>query len=407
MERQKINRDRLRRGLAEGGLFFVIESLVIVFGYVNALRDGTLTLGPARVALFSVVVAAHVVALWLSPRVLHDRRQLLIFLVVQAALAFAVSLLVPEHWLALALYMGLTGLGVAALWPDLPLVAVVILVCLGLSTYHLSRQWGWRQYLEFLPTIGLSLAFVVVYVISFTMQTQARERAQELLSELEVAHRRLQEYADRVEELTISQERQRMAQELHDTLAQGVAGLILQLEAADHHLENDNAPRAQETIQRAMVLARTTLREARRAIQALRPAELEREGLIDALGRQVEEFAETTGIRATLQVDATAPAVAPDAAPEILRIVQESLANVARHAQAEHVRVRLEAHDGRLRVSVEDDGAGFDAYRSAERPGAYGIRGMKERAQHIGAELEVRSAPGQGTTVTLEMEVGP
>jgi NarL family two-component system sensor histidine kinase YdfH len=304
----------------------------------------------------------------------------------------------------MALYMGIAGLGVAVLWPDVPLVAVVVLICLGLSIYHLSRAWGWSQYREFLPTVGLSLAFVVVYVISFTLQTQARERAQELLAELEVAHRRLQEYADRVEELTISQERQRMAQELHDTLAQGVAGLILQLEAADSHLESGNAPRAQETVQRAMALARTTLHEARRAIQALRPVELEREGLIDALGREVDEFAASTGIRATFQVDSAAPEVPPAAAPEILRIVQESLANAARHAQADHVRVRLGAREGRLRLTVEDDGIGFDPAQAADRPGSYGIRGMKERARTIVGELEVRSAPGKGTTITLEME---
>jgi NarL family two-component system sensor histidine kinase YdfH len=405
MERHKPIVDRLRQALAQGGLFFVIETAVIVFGYLNVLRDETLALGPARVALLSVAVAAHLVFLWLSPRVLHDRRQLLIYWAVQMALAFAVSWLVPEHWLALALYMSLAGLGVAVLWPNLPWVAVVVLVCLGLSTYHLSRAWGWGQYREFLPIVGLSLAFVVVYVISFTAQTRARERAQELLAELEVAHRRLQEYADRVEELTIGQERQRMAQELHDTLAQGVAGLILQLEAADSHLESGNAPRAQETVQRAMSLARTTLGEARRAIQALRPAELEHEGLIDALGREVDEFVASTGIRAAFQVDSATPELPPDAAPGILRIVQESLANVARHSQAEHVRVRLGAREGRLRLSIEDDGAGFEPDRAAGRPGSYGLRGMRERARAIGGELEVRSAPGKGTTIGLELEV--
>jgi hypothetical protein len=73
---------------------------------------------------------------------------------------------VPEHWLALVLYMGLAGLGVAVLWPDVRLVAVVILVCLGLCSYHAARQWGWGEFLAFLPILGISLAFVIVYVIS-------------------------------------------------------------------------------------------------------------------------------------------------------------------------------------------------------------------------------------------------
>ena len=249
------------------------------------------------------------------------------------------------------------------------------------------------------------LAFVVVFVALFTQQTQARERAQELLHELETAHRQLQVYADHVEELTISQERQRMAQELHDTLAQGLAGLILQLEAADSHLEDGNAPKAQETVQRAMERARMTLREARRAIQALRPAALEQNSLVDALGREVDEFAATTGMRAAFQIDSGSPDVPPGAAQDILRIVQESLTNVARHGGAEHVVVRLEARDDRLRVAVEDDGCGFDPDQVAEQPGSFGLRGLKERAAHLGGELEVRSAPGRGTTVTLEMEI--
>jgi signal transduction histidine kinase len=154
-----------------------------------------------------------------------------------------------------------------------------------------------------------------------------------------------------------------------------------------------------------MALARTTLREARRAIQALRPAELEGEALIDALGRAVDKFAATTGTRALFQVDAELPEVPADVAPDVLRIVQESLTNVARHAQAEHVTVRLVSCEGKLRLTVQDDGMGFDVDRIVERSGRYGLRGMEERAAEIGADLHVESAPGKGTTIVLEMEV--
>jgi signal transduction histidine kinase len=97
--------------------------------------------------------------------------------------------------------------------------------------------------------------------------------------------------------------------------------------------------------------------------------------------------------------------VPPAAAQDILRIVQESLANVGRHAGAEHVVVRLETHGDRLRVTVQDDGTGFDPDLATAQPGSFGLRGLKERAAHLGGELEVRSAPGKGTTVTLEMEM--
>lgn len=399
--------DRPTPGHFEGWLFFVVESLVVVAGFVGVVRNEALVLGPARLALLGAMVAAHLLFLWLSPRILHNRRQLLIYLALQAALTFGVALLTPGAWLAIALYMGLTGLAVAALWPDLRTVGVVILISLGLSTVHLVASWGWGELLRLLPTLGLIVVFVVVYVVLFARQTQARERAQELLAELEVAHAQLQEYADQVQELTLSQERERIAQELHDTLAQGVAGLILQLEAADSYLEGGNAPRAQETVQRAMALARTTLREARRAIQALRPAELEQQGLIDALGREVDAFAQRTGVPATFQVDAGAPEPSTAAALEILRILQESLNNVARHAGAAHVWVRLGAHDGRLRLAVRDDGVGFEPDRALNKRGSYGMRGMRERSARIGGELLLHSAPGEGTTVTLELEAEP
>ena len=392
-------------GLPEGWLLFVIVSVIIASGYAIALQDDARLRAPVRLVPLTLLIIAHIVLLWLSPRLILKRRGMPVYLAVEGTLAFIVGLLTPGYWLAIALYMVVTGMAVSILWPDLRTVAVVVLLCLALSTYHLVVSWGWGAFSQSFLTLGLVLAFVVIYVVLFTRQVQARQRAQDLLQELETAHRQLQAYADRVEELTISHERQRMAQELHDTLAQGLAGLILQLEAADSHLEDGNAPKAQETVQRAMGQARTTLREARRAIQALRPAALEQDSLVNALGREVDEYAATTGTHATFQVDSGSPDVPPAAAQDILRIVQESLTNVARHSGAEHVVVRLEARDDRLSVVVEDDGCGFDPDGVSGQPGSFGLRGLKERAGHIGAELQVRSAPGRGTTVTLEMEM--
>jgi NarL family two-component system sensor histidine kinase YdfH len=378
---------------------------MVIAGYAIAVRDDPLLRSPARTVPLTLLLAGYIVLLWLSPRLMVRRRRMPVFFAVQATLAFAVGLLTPGHWLAIMLYMSMTGIGVSLLWPDLRKVGVIALLGLILSTYHMVASWGWGSFAQTLPTLGIILAFVVIAVVLYTRQVRAREQAQDLLQELETAHRQLQAYADRVEELTITQERQRMAQELHDTLAQGLAGLILQLEAADSHLEGGNAPKAQETVQRAMERARTTLREARRAIQALRPAVLEQDSLVDALGREMDEFAAATGKRATFQVDSSSPDVPPAAAQDILRIVQESLTNAARHAEAEHVVVRLETDNDWLRVVVEDDGRGFDPDEVAGQPGSFGLRGLKERADHIGGELQVRSAPGRGTTVTLEMEM--
>jgi len=227
-----------------------------------------------------------------------------------------------------------------------------------------------------------------------------------MVQELEIAHRQLQEYAAQVKELTISQERERMARELHDTLAQGLAGLILQLEAADSHLETGNSERAQAVVQQAMGRARMTLHEARRAIQALRPMALEQGNLIDALGREVDQFVADTGTHATFEVEGGLFDVPPDLAQDALRIVQESLTNVAHHAQASRVRVRVTRSEGAYQVVIQDDGVGFDLNDELEQPGRFGIAGMRERAQHMGAILHVASAPGEGTRITLEFDGG-
>ena len=393
-------------GWREGGALFAVETLVIVGVYVATLRGDPALRVPGRLIPLTVLIVAHIALLWLSIAILQRWPRLLLpYFLVQVALAFAVGMLTGGYWLVIALYMGLAGMAIAILWPNVRMVALVVVLCLVLSSYHLVRYWGWDELLKVLPSLGISMAFVAVYVILFTRQNQARERAQGLLAELETAHRQLQAYADRVEELTISQERQRMAQELHDTLAQGLAGLIMQLDAADSHLDEGNVPKAQETVQRAMDRARTTLREARRAIQALRPAELEQNSLVDALGHEVDGFAEAAGIHATFQVGAGVLDVPAEAAQDILRIVQEGLTNIARHASASHVIVRLEASEDCLRIEIEDDGTGFDPDQAADQKDSYGLRGMRERARHIGGELAVHSAPGKGTTVILEMEM--
>jgi signal transduction histidine kinase len=179
----------------------------------------------------------------------------------------------------------------------------------------------------------------------------------------------------------------------------------MQLEAVDSYLDAGNVRQAQETVQHGMETARTTLREARRAIQALRPAALAESTLVDVLGDEVDEFARRTAIRAAFQVGAAPPDLHPGIAHDILRIVQESLTNVARHAGAASVLVQLETLGDRLRVTVQDDGVGFDPEQTPEQRGSYGLRGMEERAAHLGGNLVIHSAPGDGTTITLDMEI--
>jgi NarL family two-component system sensor histidine kinase YdfH len=245
--------------------------------------------------------------------------------------------------------------------------------------------------------------FVVVYVVLYSRQAQARAHAQALLGELETAHRQLSEYAARVQDLTLANERQRMARELHDTLAQGLAGLILQLEAANTHLANGNTDRARTILQQAMSRARVTLGDARRAIDDLRAGQTTSRDLAEALREQVAHFADATGI--PCQLDMSLPPAVPDAAREhALRTVTEGLTNIARHARARHASVSVRGADGKVIVELHDDGCGFDP--AIIPSGHYGLLGLRERARLACGTLEISSAPGEGTTLKLLLPLG-
>jgi NarL family two-component system sensor histidine kinase YdfH len=395
----------IREEIAESWPFFVLVTLVLAGGYVTALFSQRALHQPLRLTIFTVLVLLHGGLYWLVGYTIRHRRWLLVYFVVQGALAFTIGLLAPGHWLTIAVHLALAGLMIGALWPNVRASILAALISFALLALNLGlSSWDVQALVGFLPIAGFMLLFVFIYVTLLVRQVEAHERTQKLLRELEIAHQRLQEYANQVEELTLSQERERMARELHDTLAQGVAGLILQLEAADGHLEQGNSARAHAVVQQAMQRARTTLDEARRAIQALRPAVLEEGDLVDALRREVDQFTATTGTPATLDIDGSLPELAADGAQNVLRIVQESLTNVARHADASHVLVRLAERDGFLQVMIQDDGVGFDPDGAQGRPDKFGLAGMEERAQRIGGVLQVESAAGEGTTVTLQVK---
>jgi NarL family two-component system sensor histidine kinase YdfH len=380
--------------------FFVVVSLVIGAGYVTAMRSVESLREPTRIAVFTALVLLTGSLYWLTPYFVTSKRRMLAFFAIQGAATFCIGLLTTGHWLVMGLYPPLVGIAIGTFWGDLRSVATVVTFCLFLLAVNIVVGPGLDRLLTLLPFIGFNFVFVFVYVVLFVRQVDARTKAQALLEDLESAHSRLRNYAAQVEELTLIHERERMGRELHDTLAQGLAGLIMQLEAADCHLESGDPDHAREVLQQAMQRTRMTLHEARRAIQALRASVLDRQDLEEAISREVDLFVATTSISCRYEVDVDSMDVPPETAQHILRIVQESLSNVTRHSQAHQVEVRLEQMDDNIRVAVHDDGVGFDP--AVEHEG-FGLAGMQERAAQIGGELQVVSSAGGGTTVELTM----
>jgi NarL family two-component system sensor histidine kinase YdfH len=250
--------------------------------------------------LFTGLMVIHIVLHWMSVR-LRTWRRVAVYLVVQIGLAFSVVYLGASIGLLFGVYMGLIGESIGLLREKPRWMVISVLVILGLSFLNyilLNGQPSWYWWL--VPMLPLTF-FVAVYVILYSRQSEARSRAQSLLKDLEAANRQLTEYTARVEDLTIANERQRMARELHDTLSQGLAGLILQLEAADAHLEGKRPERARAILQQAMEKARGSLAEARQAIDDLRqPAARD---LVEAAREESERFTNATGIPCELQIE--------------------------------------------------------------------------------------------------------
>jgi signal transduction histidine kinase len=219
---------------------------------------------------------------------------------------------------------------------------------------------------------------------------------------------RTAEFAAEGRELAVLGERTRLAREIHDTLAQQLTGIVLQLEAAEAMQTRNQRERSRDLVVAAREQARLALQEARRSVWNLRPMPLEAAGLTAAVVLEAERFGTRTGIVVTVRNDGVPRhlALSPQSEVAVFRILQEALANVGHHSNARRVEVELGAVDRELLLTISDDGSGFDTDiggLTASSPGSFGLLGMRERARLIGAELEVTSERAGGTRISVRV----
>jgi signal transduction histidine kinase len=200
-------------------------------------------------------------------------------------------------------------------------------------------------------------------------------------------------------ELSIVEERNRLARELHDSATQKLFGLVLSAEAAATLLERDPAL-ARTELGRLQALAREAMEELRSLVFELRPPSVETEGLATALRKHVDVLRRVYRREIGLELGGGSR-YGPQLEREVLRIAQEALQNALRHANADHVELRLDDRDGHLVLTVRDDGIGFDPAAPELRSRRLGLTSMEERAEAIGGTLRIDSHPGRGTTVSL------
>jgi signal transduction histidine kinase len=208
---------------------------------------------------------------------------------------------------------------------------------------------------------------------------------------------------ERSRELTVVEERNRVARELHDSVTQNLFGVVLAAEAASTLMDRDPAA-ARVQLDRVRELARAGMEELRSLIYELRPAALADEGLAVTLRKHVGVLRRVYPQEIALKVSGASRPGAPRDG-DVFRIAQEALHNALRHAHATRIDVTFTARDGRLALTVADDGVGFDPAAAEVRGRRLGLTSMEERARALGGALRVESTPGEGTRVRLE--VGP
>jgi len=241
-------------------------------------------------------------------------------------------------------------------------------VAFALAPHYYQRAWFWP-----LVAVALGLAAWLIY--------QVRIRALK-------AHFRI-----------ILAERNRIARELHDTLIQGFSGVTMQIQALAARWPGSEERKVLEDI---IQDAGTSLREARRSVAGLRSPSGTKSGLSSAIEQAARQITEAGDVRLQLDLDERPPNLGAEAEYNLLRIAQEAVTNSVKHSGAHTIEIALQSEPDAVRLSVRDDGSGLpDGTGGYSVPGHYGLTGMRERAMQIGAQLQLESTPGEGTTVRV------
>ena len=263
---------------------------------------------------------------------------------------------------------------------------------------HLKRN-GTKRFLA----VPLLVGGQVKGFVGIRHVNRASYRPEEIELTQALAHQvmlalQLNEFAEQGQRAAVLEERNRMARDIHDTLAQGFTGVIVQLEAAEDAVSCGYRKEADDHLHRAGELARQSLSEARRSVHALRPRALEEHNFWDALKGSIKNTTVGTALHATFEAQGKLPELPQPWQENLLHIGQEALTNTLKYAHARNFKTRLTYKAKELRLELRDDGDGF---KVKDRHDGVGLRGMRERVEQMGGELEITSSGGKGTKITV------
>lgn len=381
--------------------FYIFISLLLGALAVVGARALFLTSSLLVAILCLLLFGTYIGLYWLNLKHYQNRRWVVFYYILQAVLIAALanfpyggdsirlSILGSTTMCMIGEVLGVWGNTKRSLYLGLAYAALAII----LLFFAVERHRFGSAVVSLLVNGG----FIVLFMVVLNQQFAEREKAQELAERLESVNARLAASAARIESLTLQNERQRMARELHDTLAQGVAGLVLQLEAVKAQLASNHTARASAIVDQALTRARSTLAESRAAIDDLRRAPAD---LAESVREKLDRFTQATGLPCHLDMSLPDGGLSLEITVHVLSILSEALVNVTRHARAERVDVRLIVcpNTNVLELEVRDDGKGFDVNEEI-KAGHYGLLGMRERARLAGGTLTIESTADRGTRV--------
>ncbi|WP_240742037.1 sensor histidine kinase [Micromonospora zingiberis] len=333
-------------------------------------------------------------------------------------LTFGAVLVVASPWYGYFAWIGYLHAFPVLSWrwriAGVAVTAVLVATAQGGGVAAASSDW---QLWLVLVLFNMLVAGAVIWFSIVAEREDAKRKR--LVAELAAANRQLTEtvreneglhaqLVTQAREAGVLDERQRMAREIHDTLAQGLTGIITQLEAAEQ--TRDRSGDWRRHVDNALALARESLTEARRSVRAIRPEPLETARLPDALAELGGRWSALHGVRADVSTTGTPRPLHPEVEVTLLRAAQEALANVARHAAASRVGLTLSYMSDVVTLDVRDDGTGFDAGNGAVAPkpdGGYGLTAMRQRVARVGGRLAVESEPGGGTAISASVPALP
>jgi NarL family two-component system sensor histidine kinase YdfH len=365
----------------------------IILVYLSTVFVGSSNkLSSKEIIGFTIVIIIQLLVFLFSDKLF--KRKYWLYFVIQGIITFDYAVIAPEGYKTI--FFGLIPLFVIQsmiVYTDAVKVIITTIAFYGIYCGTIIILSGFNELIQSIPLLIIITIAMRAYSIIFFKQVKLHIQTQKTFQELALAY-------EKVEELTLVNERQRMARDLHDTLSQGLAGVIMQLEAVNANLKKSNTVRAQEIVQKSMEHARKTLADSRLVIDDLRLHAEAEINLNNAVLKEIAQFKNitSTSIKDDISIETK---ISSKTSKHILYIVREALNNIAKHSEANNAAVEIAQTNNQININIKDDGVGFDVKLLDQMFGHYGLLGMTERVKSINGTIKVKSKRKLGTNINI------